>query len=206
MIQLITGSFLLSLVHAAIPNHWLPLVLIGRSEGWNKQETLLIAGIAGFAHTLSTIGLGVIIGFIGVQLAKEYTLFTTVVAPLVLIFMGLVYFGLDLAHSHHHHLPNAKRLAKKSKSAIVVSITIAMFFSPCLEIETFYLTAGRYGWLGIATISGIYLVITISGIVGLVALGGQGLQRMNFHLLEQHEKKITGFMLILLGIFSYFIH
>lgn len=205
MIQLISGSFLLSLVHAAIPNHWLPLVLIGRNEGWSKQETLFIAGIAGLAHTLSTIGLGIIIGFIGVQLAKEYALFTTIIAPLILIFMGLVYFGLDLSHSHHQHLPDTKQLAKKPKWRIVVTISIAMFFSPCLEIETFYFTAGKYGWLGIAIISGIYLVITISGIIGLVALAGQGLQRVNFHQLEHHEKKITGFMLILLGIFSYFI-
>ncbi len=62
MFQLIVGSFLLSLIHVVIPNHWLPLVLIGRSEGWKKQEALVIAGIAGFAHTLSTIGLGIIIG------------------------------------------------------------------------------------------------------------------------------------------------
>jgi nickel/cobalt transporter (NicO) family protein len=206
MIQLLLGSILLSLLHAAIPNHWLPLVLIGRSEGWLPRETLLVAGIAGLAHTLSTIGLGLVIGFIGVELAYSYEAFTTVVAPLVLIFMGLLYFGLDLAHSRHEHLPPIKQLARKSKGAIILSISLAMFFSPCLEIETFYFTAGRYGWIGIATVSVVYLIITISGIVGLVALGGRGLEKVSWHWLEHHEKKVTGFTLIGLGVLSYFIH
>lgn len=205
MSQLIIGSFLLSLIHAAIPSHWLPLVLIGRSEGWQKREMIWVAGLAGLAHSLSTIGLGVVIGRIGAELAGQYQVFTSIVAPLVLVFMGLIYFGLDLAHSHQH-IPAPRLLAKKSKGAIIFTVSMAMFFSPCLEIETFYFSAGSYGWMGIVSISVIYLVITILGIIGLVALGGRGLEKVNWHLLEHHEKKVTGFTLIGLGVLSYFIH
>lgn len=205
MIRLMIGSVLLSLIHAAIPSHWLPLVLIGRTEGWHQRELLSVAGLAGLAHSLSTIGLGIVIGKIGMELAGQYALFTTIAAPLVLVFMGILYFGLDLTH-RHKHIPEAQAMAKKSKSAIVFSVSLAMFFSPCLEIETFYFSAGPYGWLGILTISLIYLVVTISGIIGLVALGGRGLQKVNWHLLQHHEKKVTGFTLILLGILTYFMH
>ena len=205
MAQLIAGSFLLSLIHAAIPNHWLPLVLLGRSEGWNKIETLWIAGIAGFVHTLSTVGLGVMIGLIGVELAEKYEVFTLVVTPLILIFMGLIYFSLDLKHKHADFTTTSK-VAKKSKGAIVLSVCVAMFFSPCLEIESFYFTAGSFGWKGIIAISLVYLVVTISGIMTLVVLGGRSLEKVNWHLLEHHEKKITGFTLILLGIFTFFFN
>jgi nickel/cobalt transporter (NicO) family protein len=205
MAQLITGSLLLSLIHAAIPNHWLPLVLLGRSEGWDKKETLWIAGIAGFAHTLSTVGLGVVIGLIGVELAGKYEVFTLVVAPLILICMGLIYFGLDLKHNHADFTTTGG-IERKSKWSIIFSVCLAMFFSPCLEIESFYFTAGRYGWKGIVAISLVYLVVTISGIMTLVVLGGRSLERINWHLLEQHEKKITGFTLILLGIFTFFMN
>jgi len=70
MIQLITGSLLLSLVHAAIPNHWLPLVILGRSQRWTPWETYRVAGLAGLAHSLSTISLGIVVGHIGVRLAN----------------------------------------------------------------------------------------------------------------------------------------
>ena len=32
MIHLLVSAFLLSMVHAAIPNHWLPIVAIGKGE------------------------------------------------------------------------------------------------------------------------------------------------------------------------------
>ena len=64
MWQLFFGSILLSLVHAAIPNHWLPVVAIGKAENWSQRETLLVAGISGFAHTLSTVLVGITIGII----------------------------------------------------------------------------------------------------------------------------------------------
>lgn len=205
MTHIIIGSLLLSIIHAAIPNHWLPLVLIAKSEGWQKSETMLVAGIAALAHTLSTISLGVIIGLIGVEISDQLRLFPTIIAPLVLIFMGILYFGLDMGHTHHEHI-SEKKLAKKSKRSIILSVCIAMFFSPCLEIETFYFSAGPFGWKGIISISLVYLLVTVSGIMALVAVGGRSLEKVNFHFLENHEKKITGFTLILLGIFTFFVH
>lgn len=81
-----------------------------------------------------------------------------------------------------------------------------MLFSPCLEIETYYFKAGTYGWLGIALVSVVYLVITVSGMLVLVALGYRGLATLRWGWLEHHEKKITGSALILLGLLSYFLH
>ena len=39
MIQILTGSILISVLHAIIPNHWLPVLAIGRKEGWSLAET-----------------------------------------------------------------------------------------------------------------------------------------------------------------------
>ena len=38
MYSIIAGSIILSLLHAAIPNHWLPVIAIGRKEGWTLSE------------------------------------------------------------------------------------------------------------------------------------------------------------------------
>jgi cadmium resistance protein CadD (predicted permease) len=80
-----------------------------------------------------------------------------------------------------------------------------MFFSPCIEIEAYYFHAGTGGWLGIAIVSIIYLIFTVFGMVLLVYLGRQGVEKIRWNFLEHHEKMITGIVLIVLGIFAYFI-
>jgi len=90
MWQLVFGSILLSLVHASIPNHWLPVVAIGKAEHWSQRETLFVAGISGMAHTLSTVIIGIIIGFIGHRLNESYTFISENVAPLLLILLGVI--------------------------------------------------------------------------------------------------------------------
>ena len=38
LLQIFFGSFILSLIHALIPNHWIPLVAIGRTEKWTRNR------------------------------------------------------------------------------------------------------------------------------------------------------------------------
>ena len=58
MYSLIIGSLLISLLHAVIPNHWLPILAIGKKEGWSLAETSRITFIAGMAHVVSTVIIG----------------------------------------------------------------------------------------------------------------------------------------------------
>ena len=92
MIDLLAGSILLSIIHAAIRNHWIPVVMIGRVEKWSKKELIGVAVLTSFAHTLSTILLGIVIGLVGYKLSNSYHIITDVVAPLVLVLMGLISF------------------------------------------------------------------------------------------------------------------
>jgi nickel/cobalt exporter len=203
LLNLLIGSILLGAVHAAIPNHWLPVALIGRSEGWTMRETLGVAALSGFFHTLSTVILGVLIGAIGVELSEQLESQTRWIASLILIFMGLVYFAVHNPHSAHEHVP--KGLSGRSKRAIIGTLAVAMLLSPCLEIETFFFTAGTLGWSAVATLSIAYTTVTILCMVGLTALSFKGLAHLQWHWLEHHEKQITGGILIALGILNFFI-
>lgn len=208
MSTVIIGSFLLSIVHALVPNHWIPLVAIGKTERWSKAETLMATALAGMAHTLSTIIFGVVVGFLGYTISSKYDLFTSIVAPVVLIVLGLVYLILDwkVTHQHtHEHVDRQKLSAKKTKFAIIASLSFAMFFSPCIEIEAYYFYAGQQGWMGIAIVSIIYFVITVLGMIALVQLAFQGLEKFKWHFLEHHHKRVTGIILIVLGIFAYLV-
>lgn len=206
MTQILIGTLVLSVIHAAIPNHWIPLVAIGKTENWSRNETLLVTAITGGAHTISTISVGIIVGLGGYKLSSTHEFITRVVASLILVVLGLIYLIVDLKSSHHHRSPiEIGSISKKSKFTIIISLSIAMFFSPCIEIEAYYFTAGILGWHGITIVSIIYLIVTILGMLLLVDLGCKGVEKIKWHFLELYEKRVTGALLIVLGIFAYFI-
>jgi sulfite exporter TauE/SafE len=212
-LQIILGSTLLSIVHALIPSHWLPMIAISKAEKWTKSETIQVTAITAVAHTLSTVIIGIIVGLIGYKLSESYHYITHYVAPIVLIGLGFVYFIMEYRHSliknkhHHHHHIDVEDIVKrkKSKKSIVATLSLAMFFSPCLEIEVYYFTASRLGWIGIGIVSVIYFFVTVLGIVLLVYLASKGVEKLKWHFLEHHEKLISGIILVLVGLMAFFV-
>ena len=208
MWQIFIGSLLLGLVHPLVPNHWIPLIAISKTEKWTTRESIFATLITGFSHTISTIIIGIIVGFVGIKLSESYSYITRIAAPVVLLAIGLIYIGLDFCAKHQHHhfaIDKTKIKAKKSKTAVLISLCIGMFLSPCIEIEAYYFQAATKGWLGILIVSSVYLMVTLTMMVALVYLGLKGVNKMKSDFLERHEKLITGLLLIFLGLFAYFV-
>ncbi len=207
MYQIFIGSLILSTIHALIPNHWLPLIAVGKTEKWTQSQTLWATVITGVSHTLSTIIIGIVVGLIGYRLAAKYTVISEAIAPAILIGLGLIYIFRDF-RSHHHHSHDLKPLAtepgqKRSRwIAILTSLSIAMFLTPCIEIEAYYFHAGTIGWTGIFIVSAVYLFTTVVIMLLLVSLGMKGVRTFKSHFLEHHEKAVTGIVLVALGILA----
>lgn len=203
MYSIFIGSLLLSLLHAVIPNHWLPVLAIGKKDNWTLQEVTKVTFISGLAHALSTIVIGIILGFLGLQLASKIQYFTHFIAPAVLILLGV--FFIYQHHRHKHfHLHQVSKLSL-SKTKIIMALVVAMFLSPCLEIEAYFLMAGTKGWWAVATIAALYLTISVTGMVVWVRLVYKGMLKLNWHTLEHKAGIITGWTLIITGIISFFI-
>lgn len=211
VIKILLGSLALSIIHALIPNHWMPLIAIGKTENWSRRETLRATLITGVAHTLSIILIGIVVGLFGYKLAATYVEAAKIIAPLVLLVLGIIYLLAELDSSrkqhHHHHVETANLATKRSQFQILAILGTGMFFSPCIEIEAYYFSAGTIGWVGILVVSVVYLVVTVLGMVLLVDFGMKGVNALEekLHFFEDHEQGLTGAMLIVLGVVSYFI-
>jgi len=204
MFSIITGSIILSLLHATIPNHWLPIVAIGRKEKWPVSEVTEVTFISAISHGLSTVILGFILGYLGATLSDRIEYFTHFIAPAILILLGIFFIYRHHHHKHFHINDDIKK--KRSKKKIIVALVLAMFLSPCMEIEAYFLLAGtRDRWL-IWFIAALYLVITTLGMVTLVRLAYLGILKLNWHSLEHNAGIITGITLIATGILAFFIH
>lgn len=186
-----------------IPNHWLPVLAIGKKDNWTLKEVTRVTFISGLAHALSTIIIGIIIGLLGLQLADKIEYFTKVIAPSLLILLGI--FFIYQHHRHKHfHLHNVPK-PSIPKRRIIMALVIGMFFSPCMEIEAYFLVAGAKGIWAVLSIAALYLVITVSGMVLWVRLAYKGMLKLNWHNLEHKAGIITGWTLIITGIISFFI-
>ncbi|MEO6759092.1 MAG: hypothetical protein ABIO24_06520 [Saprospiraceae bacterium] len=199
MLTLLAGTALLSIFHALIPSHWLPVLAVSKQQHWPTRQTLLITLLAGSAHVLSTVLLGGLFAALGGTLAAKAAGFTQWFAPVVLTAMGLFYIYQHYYH-HHFHLHQ-----QRTHWGLVASLALAMFLSPCLEIEGFFLVAGSFGWGFVALLALVYAVVTVSGMVLWVWLALNGLHRLNWHRWEHNAGIITGVTLIVSGVLMVFL-
>jgi hypothetical protein len=95
---------------------------------------------------------------------------------------------------------------KRSKRKWILIFIFMMFLSPCLEVESLFLSAGAYGMATVTLLSAVYAVVSISGILLLVNLGNKGVNLLPAHFVEHNEKKISGAVLIAVGMVSFFLH
>lgn len=205
MFSVLAGTILLAIVHALIPNHWLPLVAVAKAEKWKQKEVTTVTFFAALAHVTGTVALGFVLGIIGKELQEDYGKAIYVISSVLLIVFGLIYFTVNLPH-HHHSEQKDVVAYKRSKRKWVLIFIIMMFLSPCLEVESLFLSAGAYGMGLVTLMSVIYAIVSISGILLLVTLGYKGVKLLPGTFIEHNEKRISGIVLILVGIISFFLH
>ncbi|MFN0013651.1 MAG: hypothetical protein ACKVU2_03805 [Saprospiraceae bacterium] len=194
MSALLIGSLLLSFFHALIPSHWLPVLAIGRQEGWSAGRTLWITFVTGTAHVLSTVLVGLVLAAVGGILAHSIDVFTRWLAPALLGILGVFYLYQHYYH-HHFHLHR-----QNTRWGVIGTLAAAMFLSPCLEIEGYFLAAGQHGWGFVALMALLYAVVTISGMLLWVYLAMHGLKRLDWHAWEHNAGLITGLTLLASGL------
>ncbi len=202
MYELLLSGLSISLLHAAIPNHWLPIIAIGKRSNWTAGKTVRITVLAGSAHALSTILIGLGLSLVGWQMAAWVTIFSQVAAPVLLIGLGLVFIYRHYFHQHFHLHGEIK--GQLNEHQLIMALATAMFLSPCLEIGAFFLLAGTHGLSAVIALSGLYFITTVGGMAVWVWLVWRGLSLTNWHTLEHNAGIISGVVLILSGLWGLF--
>jgi len=200
MLELFTGAVVLSLLHALIPNHWAPVLAVARAEGWSLRRAVGLTAVAGLAHVLSTVLLGLGLGLLGWRLSARFAQAAGWAAPALLISIGLLYAISGPGHTH----PDPAR-APRRPGQLVAGLALTMFLAPCLEIQTFFLTAGTHGPAALALLMAVYLVVSVAAMCALVALAYRGLHRLPLAGLARHERRLTGAVLVVVGIAGFFL-
>jgi nickel/cobalt exporter len=200
MLELLTGTLLLSLLHAAIPNHWAPVLAVARAERWPLRRAVGLTAVAGLAHVLSTVLLGLALGLLGWRLSDQFAQVAGWAAPVLLIGIGLLYALSGSGHAH----PDPATPSQRGKH-FVLGLALTMFLAPCLEVQTFFLTAGTRGPVVLALLMAVYLVASVAAMCALVAVAFRGLHRLPLAGIARYERRLTGAVLVGVGIAGFFV-
>src|SRR5437764_6579951 len=89
--------------HAVLPDHWVPLAVVGRTQHYPLSKVARLSGLAGVAHVLVSVILGAVIVAIGLQFRSTVENVQNTIVGLLLIGTGVAFLALELTgHGHHH--------------------------------------------------------------------------------------------------------
>jgi hypothetical protein len=89
-----TGLLLIATVaavgvlHTLVPDHWAPIAVLARAQGWSRAQTARAAAGAGLGHVTSTLLLGLLVWGVGAAFAMRYGSYVDRAAALALIAFG----------------------------------------------------------------------------------------------------------------------
>ncbi len=108
LLLILTGGAV-GFLHSILPDHWVPLAVIGRTERWSVLRVARVSALASTGHVAASVILSAIIAAVGLefqhQIETEQGRFIGVV--LVLTGIGFLIWGLTgHGHTHSHEPPH----------------------------------------------------------------------------------------------------
>ncbi len=205
---LLTG-LTVSILHAALPTHWLPFVLAGRTQKWSYARTISILLIAGSGHILTTSFIGAAVVWMGLQLNENFQHVMTLIASASVFLFGvynLVQHFRGFKHSHCDHAhPHIHDYQINSKDGwAILSLLSLLTFSPCESFLPIYVSAWKAGWFGFGALTLVLGVGTLLAMFCFTTLFYITMKQIKMSWLENNEKLIMGSILICLSFVIYF--
>jgi nickel/cobalt transporter (NicO) family protein len=205
--------------HAVLPDHWLPLAVLGRTRSYPLGRIARISGLAGLAHVLVSVVLGAVIIVVGLQFGSAVQSAQDAIVGVVLIGTGVVFTILELtgrghAHAHghtpehqphdrrtehHHHVHDLELTAAPRHGLVAVMVPFGAAASPDLTILPVFLAATT---VGVATAVGSVLVfglVTVLTIVALTLVAARGGYEIRGQWLERWGNLFTAAVLVGIG-------
>ena len=215
--------------HAVLPDHWVPLAVLGRTRRYPLSRIARLSGLAGVAHVLVSIGLGAVIIVIGLQFRSSIQHAQDTIIGCILIATGIGFLVLEATghghhHDHDHHHDDhhghgldrndhgdrrelehddqhaGEQAARRLSGLAAVMVPFGAAASPDLTILPVFLAATT---AGLATAIGsvvVFAAATIGTIVGLTLGAAGGGYQIRGEWLERWGNVFTAAVLATIGL------
>lgn len=201
LISLLGGGFVAAFLHAALPTHWLPFVLVGRAQRWSLMRVMTVAVTAGLAHIASTALVGSLIVAAGLALnAWIGGLLPHLSAALLFIFGAFYLAKASLQKPITATGPEAEVPEPAvSDRAAFWGLVLMMAVTPGEVLLPIYLSSATEGVMALALLTVSFAAGTVLGMTLLAALASAGYSILRLERWARYEGAILGVALILIG-------
>lgn len=200
LLPLLVGGFVTAFLHAALPTHWLPFVLVGRAQGWRLPTVMLAVTTAGLAHITSTALVGALIAGLGLALDPWLGGHLPTLAALVLFGLGGWYLW------RAWRLPaTAEAVALQPQSSIsdraaFLGLVVTLALTPGEVLLPFYLSQAEAGLPTLAGLTAVFALGTVLGMALFTGLAWLGWSVLKLERWARYEGAALGLALIVVGV------
>jgi nickel/cobalt transporter (NicO) family protein len=214
----------LGLIHTVLgPDHYLPFIVLSRDRKWSTSKTAVITSLCGLGHVLSSVALGfagIALGLALFQLQAIESLRGELTAWLIIIF-GFSYMcwgifrvvrsckhehphlhmdGETHTHVHDHTRDHSHIHFWKNKNLTPWVLFLIFVFGPCEPLIPLVMyPAAKHNLVGVAIVSTVFGLATISTMLAIVLTSSYGLSRLRFGKLEKYSHALAGFAILASG-------
>lgn len=202
-----------ALGHAVLPDHWVPLAVIGRTRRYPLGRIARLSGLAGVTHVIVSLALGAVIIVIGLQLRSQIEHAQDTIVGLLLIGTGIAFAVVELSGRGHHHPHETEHVHVHDdrheqahpppRSRLHAFAGIAVPFgaaaSPDLTILPVFLAATAAGTGAAIGSLVVFALVTVATIVGLTLAAAAGGYQLRAPWLERWGNAFTAAVLVTIG-------
>jgi nickel/cobalt transporter (NicO) family protein len=203
--------------HAVLPDHWMPLAVVGRTRRYPLRRVARVSLLAGVAHVLVSVVLGTVIVLVGLQFRHAVQSAQDTVVGAILILTGVAFALIELTgHGHHHgpdghthdheghahrHVHDQDQACRSPRFGGLASIMVPFgaAASPDLTILPVFLAACASGAGAAVGSVVVFATVTIGTIVGLTVSAARAGYQIRGAWLERWGNGFTAVVLLLIG-------
>ncbi|HZU13380.1 MAG TPA: hypothetical protein VFB58_11120 [Chloroflexota bacterium] len=101
---LIVAAGIVGFLHSILPDHWVPLAVIGRTQRWSMGRVARMSFLASVGHVLTSLIIAAIIAAVGLQFRQAFETQQGHIVGIILVLTGLGFLVWALTgHGGHHH-------------------------------------------------------------------------------------------------------
>lgn len=202
LLSLLGGGFVAAFLHAALPTHWLPFVLVGRAQGWTMMRTLGAVGAAGIAHIASTAVVGALIVAAGLALDQFVAGLLPHLSAALLLLFGAFYLVRAAVRRPVAANGATMELAEPTvtHAAAFWGLVVMLAVSPGEVLLPIYMSSAQEGPMVLVLLTLVFLAGTLLGMGVFTALARAGASLLRLERWARYEGAILGLALSCLAL------
>lgn len=201
LLSLLGTGFATAFLHAALPTHWLPFVLVGRAQRWSLPRVLGAVTVAGLAHIGATALVGGLIVIAGLALDQWVSGLLPHISAALLFLFGAFY--LIKATLRRPQLAGGPQLdlpePAVSHAAAFWGLVAMMAVSPGEVLLPIYLSQAAEGFWVLVALTLAFAAGTVAGMTAFTLLARAGWSILRLERWARYEGAILGLALIAIG-------